>query len=114
METNRLGRTEYKVTRLGLGCYRFTGDFRIPRIDALRLLDRALSLGINYMDTAPQYGAGESEELVGRTLKKHEGKPVFISTKVGHFNQTIVHSFGEDAYRSEEGIRRYCKKIAWG
>lgn len=66
------------------------------------------------MDTAPQYGASESEELVGRTLKKHEGKPVFISTKVGHFNQTIVHSFGEDAYRSEECIRRYCKKIAWG
>ena len=65
------------------------------------------------MDTAPQYGAGESEELVGRTLKKHEDKPVFISTKVGHFNQTIVHSFGEDAYRSEDCIRRVVEHSLW-
>ena len=79
LETRRLGRTEYQVTCLGLGAYRLTIDFGIPRTQSLALLQSAVTMGINYMDTAPQYGAGESEELIGRTLREHPNRKVHIS-----------------------------------
>ena len=113
LQTNRLGRTNYEVTRLGLGCYRFTGDFKISRSNALSLLNCALSLGFNYMDTAPQYGSGESEELIGRALRQNIHKSVFISTKVGHLDRTVVRSFGSEAYQSEECIRRVIEHSLW-
>ena len=70
MEKRTLGRTGYEVTRVALGTYRFTSEFGVPRADALALLERAVDLGINYMDTAPSYGCGESEELIGRVLAR--------------------------------------------
>ncbi len=113
MEKRRLGRTEYQVTSLGLGTYRLTIDFGIPQEQSLALLSRAVTLGINYMDTAPLYGSGESEELIGRTLKQHPDKSVFISSKVGHLDRTIVRSFGDDAYRNEDCIRRVVEHSLW-
>ena len=79
----------------------------------MALLSRAITLGINYMDTAPQYGCGESEELIGRILVQHPDKPVFISSKVGHLDGTIVRSFGNDSYRNEDCIRRVVEHSLW-
>ena len=113
LEKRRLGRTEYHVTTLGLGCYRFTLEFGVPRADSLALLDRALSLGINYMDTAPSYGTGESEELIGRALSRHPDKQVFISSKVGQLDKSIALAIGNDAYHSEDCIRRVVDHTLW-
>ena len=113
LEIRRLGRTEYQVTCLGLGAYRLTIDFGIPREQSLSLLHCAVTLGINYMDTAPQYGAGESEELIGRVLQEHPNQQVHISSKVGHLGETIVRSFGPDAYQNEDCIRRVIEHSLW-
>ncbi|HHZ93914.1 TPA: aldo/keto reductase [Candidatus Poribacteria bacterium] len=113
LANRRLGRTGYQVTCLGLGTYRFTIDFGIPREQSLSLLHRAVTLGINYMDTAPQYGSGESEELIGRVLRQHPGQQVYISSKVGNLGETIVRSFGADAYRNEDCIRRVVEHSLW-
>ena len=113
LEYRRLGRTEYQVTCLGLGAYRFTIDFEIPRKQSLSLLQCAVTLGINYMDTVPSYGAGESEELIGRVLRQHPAQQVHISSKVGHLDDTIVRSFGIDAYRNEDCIRRVIEHSLW-
>ncbi len=113
MEKRRLGRTEYQVTSLGLGTYRLTIDFGISQEQSLPLLSRAVTLGVNYIDTAPLYGSGESEELIGRTLKQHPDKSVFISSKVGHLDRTAVRSFGDDAYRNEDCIRRVIDHSLW-
>ncbi|MBB13876.1 hypothetical protein CMK22_01330 [Candidatus Poribacteria bacterium] len=113
LETRRLGRTEYQVTCLGLGAYRLTIDFGIPRTQSLALLQSAVTMGINYMDTAPQYGAGESEELIGRTLREHPNRKVHISSKVGHLDDTIVRSFGTGAYQNDDCIRRVIEHSRW-
>lgn len=80
MERRALGNTGLSVSVLGLG----TGEWGGPDVDEsalARLLDRALDLGLNLVDTAPSYGL--SEERLGRLLKPH-GDRVLVSTKVGY------------------------------
>jgi aryl-alcohol dehydrogenase-like predicted oxidoreductase len=100
----RLGRTGLEVTELGLGGYQFTGEFGVARTNALEAITAALEGGVNLVDTAPMYGSGESEELVGRALELHPG--VRISEKVGYFDRTIARHLGDAAYRDEAAIRR--------
>src|SRR5262245_32797975 len=93
VEYRNFGRTGLKVSRLGLGCGGFGGIGSEPSLfgqgedeaTAFALMDRALELGINYLDTADSYGGGRSEEIVGRWLRargtRHE---VILSTKAGN------------------------------
>ena len=113
MEKRTLGRTAFEVTRLGLGTYRFTSEFNIPRADSLALLECAVGLGINYMDTAPSYGNGESEELIGRVLRNYPEKRIFISSKVGQLQRSIVPYAGKEAYVNEDRIRRVVDHSLW-
>ncbi len=83
METVTIGREGPKVSRIGLGCMGMS-EFYGPGDDAesLRVLDRALELGVNFLDTADVYGLHENEKLVGRALRgRREG--VVLATKFG-------------------------------
>jgi aryl-alcohol dehydrogenase-like predicted oxidoreductase len=77
-----LGRTGVTVSKLGLGC----AHFQRPHIgieDVRRVLDRALELGVNYLDVAPNYGneqTGFSETKMGPTIKEIRDQ-VFLVTK---------------------------------
>src|SRR2546428_6678250 len=52
--------------------------------DAIKTIRTALDLGITLIDTAPAYGFGRSEELVGRAIAEHGGRErLLIATKVG-------------------------------
>ena len=91
MEYRNFGRTGLKVSRLGLGCGGFGGIGSEPSLfgrgedeaAAFALMDRALELGINYLDTADSYGGGRSEEIVGRWLRARGTRDqVVLSTKV--------------------------------
>ena len=74
-----LGRTGVSVSILAMGCgSRF---LRYAADEADAVLGQAVSLGINYLDTAADYGAGESETRVGRFLATRRGD-VFLATKV--------------------------------
>lgn len=101
----RLGRTNLWVTELGLGGNQFTNRFGVPRSEARAIIDRAFAAGVNFVDTAPLYGAGESEELIGRALDRtsHE---IHVSTKIGRFDMTIVRFAGDAAYQDEGLMRR--------
>lgn len=83
MEYRVLGRTGITVSELGFGCGNVGGlMIRGEPKERLRAVDTAVSLGINYFDTAPSYGDGVSETNLGMVLK--ELKPdVYIGTKVG-------------------------------
>ena len=50
--------------------------------DAEAIVEGAFKAGINYIDTAPWYGHGKSEEVLGKVLKKVPRKAFFIATKV--------------------------------
>src|SRR6266852_6829801 len=70
MEQRTLGRTGLQVSTLGFGCGNVGGLMvRGTPADQERAVARALELGINYFDTAPSYGNGESERNLGRVIK---------------------------------------------
>ncbi|GHA14518.1 oxidoreductase [Devosia pacifica] len=79
----RVGQTALEVTTLGLGGASLAGIFsRVPDEQARATVQHAHDLGINYFDTAPQYGYGRSEHLVGDVLRgRREG--TVLSSKVG-------------------------------
>jgi len=76
MEYVRLGKTGVRVSRLGFGCMRYHQDEE----EAIRAVNRAIDLGINYFETAIGYGAGRSEIILGKAIKGRRNQ-VYISTK---------------------------------
>lgn len=80
MKSANLGRTDINISAVGLGCVGLTA---MPREqDALALLAAAHDLGISHFDTARAYGAGFSEEILGRFARGRRDQ-ITISTKFG-------------------------------
>jgi aryl-alcohol dehydrogenase-like predicted oxidoreductase len=83
MEMRVYGRTGMKISILGFGCGAVGGLMvRGAAADQEKAIGRALDVGINYFDTAVQYGNGASETNLGRTLKTLKPSGVFVGTKV--------------------------------
>ena len=94
LEKKKLGSSGLEVTQLGLGCAAIGGLFGdIPEDQATAVVSRALSLGLNLLDTAPLYGSGKSERRLGRALKGVPRDSYILCTKVGRI---LVPSEGED------------------
>ena len=75
------GRTGLKVSPLTLGCMMFGG--KTTPEDSARIIDRSLDVGINLLDTANVYNAGQSEEVTGTALKRNGKRDrVILATKV--------------------------------
>src|SRR4051812_27661780 len=68
----RLGKTDFEITTIGLGTWAIGGRQWGPQDDeaSIGAIHAALDHGINWIDTAPFYGSGHSEEGVGRALKR--------------------------------------------
>ena len=81
METRELGRQGLTVSALGLGCMGMS-DFYGPRDEAesIATIQRALDLGLTFLDTADMYGPFTNEELLGRALAEKRDQAV-IATK---------------------------------
>ena len=76
MHLRPFGRTGMQLSVLGFGCGAVGGLMvRGAPADQERTIARALEAGVNYFDTAVQYGDGESEKNLGRTLQKLKSKP---------------------------------------
>jgi len=83
MEKRVYGRTCMNISILGFGCGAVGGLMvRGAAADQERAIGRALDVGINYFDTAVQYGNGASETNLGRTMKVLKPAQVFVGTKV--------------------------------
>jgi len=79
-----LGKTGVRVTKLGLGTAALPGLYTaVEERDAVGAIERALAAGVNFIDTAPMYGHGKSEEFVGRALAGVARDSYVLSTKVG-------------------------------
>ncbi|UCC39759.1 MAG: aldo/keto reductase [Candidatus Aminicenantes bacterium] len=75
-EYRTLGRTGFKVSDISLGA---------GNLNDTALLEAALDMGINYIDTAEHYGRGNSERTIGQVMKTRDRKSVFITTKLNLF-----------------------------
>ena len=84
METRRLGREGLTVSALGLGCMGMS-EFYAGRDEqeSLATIDRAIGLGVTFLDTADIYGPFKNEELVGRAIRGRR-EAVVLATKFGN------------------------------
>ncbi|MDQ6784515.1 MAG: aldo/keto reductase [Actinomycetota bacterium] len=82
MDTRTLGRTGMKVSPLCLGAMMFGGWGNTDHDESVRIIHRALDAGINFIDTADVYSAGESEVIVGKALAQVDRSRVVVATKV--------------------------------
>ncbi|MGC9382578.1 aldo/keto reductase [Streptomyces sp. MH13] len=82
MQYRALGRTGVQVSSLALGAMNFGSIGRTTQDEATALVDAALEAGVNLIDTADMYGAGESEEMVGKAIAGRRDD-IVLATKAG-------------------------------
>lgn len=113
-DTVAIGSTGVRVTRLGLGGVALSGA--PPATDpqqitseaaALDLIQRSLDLGVTYLDTAPLYGLGYSEQRYGQAIRGRARDSYVLSTKVGRVLHAAAPGSAELAWSfdfSREGV----------
>ena len=109
LRTTALGETGLEITRVGFGAWAIGGggwEFGWgPQEDeqSLAAIERALALGVNWIDTAAAYGFGHSEEIVGRALRGR-GEHPYVFTKCSLLEgpaRRVVHSLKRDSVMRE-------------
>jgi len=86
-ERRRLGKAGPEVSAIGLGCMSLSGVYGTSDDAAgVRLIHRAIELGVDHFDSSDMYGWGQNEELLGRTLKGRRNG-VVIASKFGQTRQ---------------------------
>jgi aryl-alcohol dehydrogenase-like predicted oxidoreductase len=90
VERRLLGETDLEVTAVGVGTAPIGSGRDWPawwgpqdEQESVRAINTALELGVNWIDTAPFYGWGRAEEIVGRALRGRAGDDVLVFTKCG-------------------------------
>ena len=75
-----------KISLLGFGM------MRLPRDNqelVNQLVDYAIAHGVNYFDTAPMYGRGMNEEIVGNALSRHPRDKYYVATKMSNYDEKL-------------------------
>ena len=84
MEYRDLGSTGMRVSEISLGTWALgDGWGTVSEDDAYAALNRAVDLGVNFLDTADVYGDGRSEKLIGRLLEDRPHDEILVATKAG-------------------------------
>ena len=95
MQQRRLGKTNYQVSEIGLGCWQLGGSFGPLGDDTARqILAKATELGVNFWDTADVYGSGMSESRIGERLKQK--RDVLVATKLGRNGEIFDGRYTKD------------------
>jgi len=109
VRTTQLGGTGLEISRVGFGAWAIGGaeyDWGWGEQDdeqSIATIHRALELGVNWIDTAAQYGFGHSEEVVGRAIAGLDERPL-VFTKGGQPegpNRTTLQTLRRDSLRRE-------------
>ena len=119
MQTKRLGTTGLEITRIGFGAWAVGGGEYLfgwgsqDDRDSVAAIERAVAEGVNWIDTAPAYGLGRSEEVVGRALKQiGSARRPYVFTKCSlvwdDATRQISHSLEPASLRreAEASLRR--------
>ncbi|MBN1304759.1 MAG: aldo/keto reductase [Anaerolineales bacterium] len=93
MKTRRLGRSGIEVSPMGMGCWAIGGPWNflegpagwsvVDDDESVRAIHKAMALGVNFFDTAANYGAGHSERILAKAFKGRRDQ-VVIATKFGY------------------------------
>ncbi|MGZ7150890.1 aldo/keto reductase [Bacillus sp. BC08] len=107
MKKRQLGNSDLFVTEMGLGCM----SLGTSETEAMRIIDEAIDLGINFFDTADLYDYGLNEEFVGKALKGKRDQ-IVLTTKVGNRWTEEKHGWSWDPSKNyikaevKESLRR--------
>ncbi|SME98256.1 MULTISPECIES: aldo/keto reductase [Paenibacillus] len=108
MKYRRYGTTGKQVSEIGFGAWQLGNkqDWAgMEEDEAIRLVHEALDLGVNFFDTAPNYGQGKSEVLLGKALERKRDKAV-INTKFGHSPEGTDYSASQIRNSVERSLMR--------
>jgi aryl-alcohol dehydrogenase-like predicted oxidoreductase len=111
MHTRYLGRTGVPVSSLCLGAMMFGAWGETDHDESIRIIHNALDAGIDFIDTADVYSAGESEEIVGKALADGRRDKVFLATKVGFPMGDDPHQRGASRRRIVRGVEDSLKRL---
>lgn len=110
MKYRKLGKTEFKISEISLGTWQVGGkwgsgfDHRLAK----QIISAAVDQGVNFIDTADVYEAGESEKAVGEFVRE-SGERIYVATKCGRqINPHVADGYTPSALRSyvEESLTR--------
>jgi aryl-alcohol dehydrogenase-like predicted oxidoreductase len=107
MRSRALGNTGIAVSELGLGAWQLgERSWNGPgEEESMRIVDEALALGCTFVDTAPIYGGGRSEELLGQALRERRRR-VVVCTKFGYWPDRTADFSPDRIEESVEGSLR--------
>jgi aryl-alcohol dehydrogenase-like predicted oxidoreductase len=109
MQYRQMGKSGVRVSAIGLGTNRF-GFERMPQEEVNRVIDGAVDLGINFLDSADIYTGGRSEETIGVALKGRRNKFV-VATK--YFNKTGQgpNDWGASRYHLYDAVEASLRRL---
>ena len=100
MKKRQLGNSHIDIGDVGLGCWQFGNDFGpMEEVTAFSIMTTAVENRITFFDTADVYGAGRSEELIGRFLKRCE-VPITVATKFGRGPDVFPDGYTRNTLKS--------------
>lgn len=95
------------VSEIGMGAWQLGKDSfwqtTLSEKEAIALVHKALDLGVNFFDTAPNYGFGTSETRLGKALKHTDRSKIVINTKFGHNDKGKTNYHSDTIRQSLEG-----------
>lgn len=100
LNTRTLGKSEFQVSEVGLGCWQLGGDFGpVADEQAIAILKAATEQQINFWDTADVYGGGTSEARIGQFLKAQSSSKI-VATKVGRAGELYPDGYTKEKVRT--------------
>ena len=123
MFTRKLGKSGIEVSALGMGCWAIGGPWtyddgehgphaagwgQINDEESIRAIHAGLDLGVNFFDTAANYGAGHSEKILGKALAGRRDQ-VVIATKFGYLVDEETRAIVNDQTATLGNIRQDCE-----
>lgn len=106
MKYNKYIKDSIEISEIGLGSWQLgqnSGWKSMTEIEAIKLVHKSLDFGINFFDTAPNYGHGTGEERLGKALKDVDRSKIVINTKFGHTHTGTLNFSSKYIRESLEG-----------
>jgi aryl-alcohol dehydrogenase-like predicted oxidoreductase len=123
MLKRKLGRSNIEVSAIGMGCWAIGGPWQFDPVErdpfpagwsgvddkeSIRAIHAALDMGITFFDTAPNYGTGHSERILGQALNGRRDN-VVIATKFGYLIDEETKVVREDDAQVLQNVRQDCE-----